>query len=174
MRTRVDDTLPAPADVLGLRLWLGRHMEEAGYRLAYRAGKRSYANPITRRIVLRDTADLDSVDGVALLAHEVAHARQQSGPWWYRLAWGAWYMLNPWFRRAAEVEAEAWWTAAMMRLAGVVSVRVGDRERTAQITVEQYARQSHTLGGWRSPHLTPGDPDEMTARIAKRAREILA
>jgi len=167
VRTRVDDTLPAPADVLGLRLWLGRHMDEAGYRLAHRDGERSYANPITRRIVLRDSVNLTTARGVALLAHEVAHVRQQSGRWWYRLAWGAWYWINPWFRRAAEVEAEAWWAAAMARLR-VSAARCPDG------LVLMYARQSHTLGGWRAPHLTPGDPDEMTARIAARAREILA
>jgi len=159
MRTRVDDTLPAPADVLGLRLWLGRHMEEAGYRLAYRSGERSYANPITRWIVLRDSADLTTARGIALLAHEVAHARQQSGPWWYRWAWGLRYLADPWFRRACEVEAEAWWVAVMVRL--------------TDGTVDALAAKSHSLGRWRSPHYTPGDPDEMTRRIAARAREIL-
>ena len=37
----------------------------------------------------------------------------------------------------------------------------------------ELAATSHSLGRWRSPHYTPGDPDEMTRRIAARAAEIL-
>jgi hypothetical protein len=58
-----------------------------------------------------------------------------------------------------EVEAEAWWTAVMVRLTD------GD--------VLELAHASHTLGGWRSPHYTPGRADDMTERIAERAAEIL-
>jgi len=40
-------------------------------------------------------------------------------------------------------------------------------------TVDGWARASHSLGGWRRPHLTPGDPEQMTERIRDRALEIL-
>jgi len=150
--------------VAALRGWLVDHLAPAGYDVRIRRpngrwASRSWCNPVTRRILLRHDVDLESARGVALLAHEVTHARQQAGPWWYRWTWGARYLLDPWFRRAVEIEGEAWWAAVMVWLDGVHVVKA--------------ARMSHTLGGWRSPHYTPGEPDDMTERIAHRTREIL-
>jgi len=132
-------------------------IRESGGRFA----SRSWCNPLTRTVWLRSTADLHSVDGVALLAHEVAHVAQQAGPWWRRWAWSLRYLADPWFRRACEIEAEAWWVVTMRKQLG------------ASAMVDKLAALSHTLGGWRSPHYTPGNPVEMTRRIAARAAEIL-
>lgn len=166
MRVKVLDTLPRGA-VANIRDWLLAQLDVAGYRLTFRppGSRRSWANPITRRVVLRPV-DLYHVDGLALLAHETAHVRQQSGALWYRLAWGAWYWLNPWFRRRVEVEAEAWWTAVAVRYRYGLS-----RWRP---TIEAWAKRSHTLGRWRAPHFTPGDPEEITRAIADRAAELLS
>ena len=159
MRARVPDTLAPQVSADELMVALAWHMRLAGYQIRFRAGSRSWANPLTRRVVLRSTVDLGTPRGLALLAHEVAHVRQQAGPWWYRWAWGLRYLADSWFRRDVEIEAEAWWTAVMVRL-------------TDGGTLE-LAATSHSLGRWRSPHYTPGDQDEMTRRIAARAGEIL-
>ena len=168
VRTRVDNNLPEIGGLAVLRLAMRWRAMNAGFRIRHRLpgawfSGRSWCNPITRTIWLRHDADIDTPAGVALLAHEVAHARQQSGRLPYRLAWGLRYLLDPWFRRRAEVEAEAWWVAVMVRL---------DGGRTP-FPVCRYAEQSHTLGSWRAPHYTPGDPDHLTDAIAERAREIL-
>ena len=159
IRVRVPDTLALQVSADELMVDLAWHMRLARYQVRFRAGERSWCNPVTRRVVLRSSVDLGTPRGLALLAHEVAHVRQQAGPWWYRWAWGLRYLADPWFRRDVEIEAEAWWTAVMVRL--------------TDGTVDALAAKSHSLGRWRSPHFTPGDPDEMTRRIAARAIEVL-
>ena len=161
IRWKNDELYRTTADIRG---WFKVIARVRGYRVRVREpggrfASRSWCNPLTRTVWLRSTANLHTIDGAALLAHEVAHVRQQSGPWWYRWAWGLRYLADPWFRRDAEIEAEAWWVAVMVRLTdgGVLEL----------------AQVSHSLGHWRSPHYTPGDPDEMTRRIAARAEEIL-
>lgn len=166
LRTRIDDTLAA-GSLAWMRLHFTNHALDAGFDIRIRRSggcspQRSWSDAVRRRIFLRSSVDLNSARGVALLAHEVTHARQQFGSLLYRVAWGLRYLLDPWFRRAAEIEAEAWWVATMVRALG------------SGATVDGWARASHSLGGWRRPHLTPGDPEQMTERIRDRALEILS
>ena len=169
LRTRIDDTL-ASGSLAWMRLHFTNHALDAGFDIRIRRSggcspQRSWSDAVRKRIFLRSSVDLNSARGVALLAHEVTHARQQSGSLLYRVAWGLRYLLDPWFRQAAEIEAKAWGVATIIR------ARYGPR--VWMPSVEAWAKVSHSLGGWRRPHLTPGDPEQMTERIRDRALEIL-
>lgn len=161
MRAVIEDTLPDTNSPHELRTWLVEQLERLHFDVRHRtdAGERSWSNAITRRIWLRRSANLDRPSGVALLAHEVTHARQQAGCLPYRLAWGAWYILNPWFRLRAELEAEAWSAAVLFRVVPGLNRR-------------RIAESVHTLGGWRAPHRTPGDPEAHTRAVMLRAAEL--
>lgn len=128
------------------------HIEGMGWRISWRAGRVSYANPLTRRIVVSVVAR-DALDFAALLAHEAAHARWMGG----RLM-GAprvlWYLLSPWCRVRQEVEARA--EACAVLLAGGAT--------------PDYSAGS--LAGWRLPYLTGASAERVERWTRERAAAV--
>ncbi len=104
---------------------------------------------------------------VPLLAHEGRHAYDARGyiPGWPRVSawvWAFFYLLSPFFRRVAEVSAETYETAVRGFLVGSDPVPGALRRHV----------RAATLGGWRWPHLTGGDPELLKDAVAAMATEV--
>ncbi len=93
-----------------------------------------------------------------LLAHEGMHVYQGLlvGPW----KWALKYLLFPSFRRTEEVLAEAAETAVRGFIAG------------APMDGLHGHYTSTTLGGWKWPHFTGGDPDRLRRTVIGLASKI--
>jgi len=108
-----------------------------------------------RRIYIAREVWADPAWRVAVLAHELEHARRQRarGP----ARWTACYLARPSVRRCEEIRAEAHEAAVRSMMSGR---RPEDSVRTR-------------LGGWRLPYLAGGDSAELEARAAKGAAALV-
>lgn len=125
-----------------------------GWSLAWREGTTSYANPITRRVVLA-LRTRDALELAAVLAHESAHVRWFGG-YVAGLLRGLTYLVSPWVRVEQEVEARAH-ACAVWLAAGI------DPDYSAG-----------TLAGWRWPYLTGHSAAGIERRVRERAGGIHA
>ena len=127
------------------------------------------------KIYVRDSYRGDTEKDAPLLAHECNHVRRAirvkswgveftsytrtAGYWlghfWYALKYLVWIP----FRRDEEVDAETYETACRGRLRG--------SDPTAAALEHHVSAPS--LGGWRWPHLTGGDPVELRRDVAEGA-----
>ena len=129
------------------------HMAAIGWALAWRDGTTSYANPVTRNVVLAH-ATRDALDLAAVLAHELAHARQFGGPWWRRWWRGLAYLASRRRRLAMEIEARAHACAVYLAAGLVPDYSAG------------------TLAGWRWPYLTGADAGEVERAVRDAAGRL--
>lgn len=122
-----------------------------------RSKRRSYANPVTRRVVVRSTLDPDtpSTDLVALLAHEYRHVVQLGRPWWRRWGRGLLYLVSGVRRLCMELEAEAHEAAARYVCTG------------------RWILTADSLSGWRSPYLTGATRAVVEAAGMGMARRLI-
>ena len=148
------------------------HMAELGWvarpvwAWLTRAGWRNSTTAPWGAVYISAEVEAASLDTQAcVLMHEATHARQMRGAGLLgRWAWALWYVLSPWHRRRVEVEAEAWEAACSAAIAGA--------DATSGALAHHVS--AGALGGWRWPHLTGGDPDELRADVAKLAAGLLA
>lgn len=121
----------------------------------------------TRRIFISTSLIVGSPAAcLPALIHELAHARRAEllG----RFAWFFSYFASPSFRRAEEIEADAWALAMRAALRGVADPSADD------FLVEHALEQAAQWSGWAAPYFCGGDVEDGAEAVLERAGEILA
>lgn len=133
---------------------LSDEYRERGWKLKPREGDRSITTPWGVVYLSIDSGDLH------VIAHELVHIRQMGGhPWLWTLR----YLLDPWFRARAEIEAEAMEAAFWVRWKGKPDTDV--------------AKHIHApyFGRWGRPYFFLfSNRDKMMAECARQAAILLA
>lgn len=148
-------------------------LKAEGYRIVERDGRVSMNEPITKTLILADWSERTLYARALLLVHEWTHVRQFRGGFWRRLMKGLVYLLSRSVRVAVEVEAKAQAAYADYRLMDTLG-----RDRVLALRVAAVrATAPDRLAGlvkWRIPYLTLADPEDLSARIRTRLRELSA
>lgn len=152
--------------------------------------RRSYVNPITRRVVLRRGALRDPLKFlVPLLGHEGRHVQQQTGPLPARAWWAAKYLLvQPLgiISALASLLIAMWWIWALAAIVPAsIAIWMGDKFRgdveVDAEAVEAVLRYLDTkelysscrLGNMRLPYLLMGSAHNYDLRVLEHARRML-
>lgn len=106
------------------------------------------------------------VNQLCSLAHELAHARRAEtlGP----LTWLVSYFISPSFRRAEEIEGDAWGTAMRAAMRGLSQPYIRAPLR------DDARAQAAAWSGWSAPYFCGGDVEDGAEAVLERAGEILA
>ena len=98
--------------------------------------------------------------------HELAHARRAEtlGP----MTWLISYLISPSFRRAEEIEGDAWGFAMRAAVRGLTQPYIRAPLR------DDARAQAAAWSGWSAPYFCGGDAEDGAEAVLERAGEILA